>query len=481
MPLRHIIYKYQTTKTMIKHIMVLLAGLWSLTAVAQEQEYEEGKFVAVEKSYRYSVTFTDKKDCGFSVKHPEKFLSQKAIDRRKRYGLKVDEYDLPITQKYLREVGKLGLKLYNMSKWNNTAVFELKDTTKIAEVRKLPFVCDVKCVWIAPEQLPVRKKKDRAEGITNKRDTLENYYGAAAKQVSMLGVDKLHQAGYKGQGVTIAVIDGGFYNADLIRGLQGAKILGTRNFVRPDKSVYEELNHGMMVLSCIAANEPYSLVGTAPEAEFYLLQSEDGETEQVVEAYNWCAALEYADSLGCDVVTNSLGYTSFDHDFMNYKYCDQDGCTAPNSRSASLAASRGILLLNSAGNSGWDSWKRIGFPADAKDILTVGAVNKNKINAPFSSLGNTVDGRVKPDVMAVGVSSAVYGDDGAVTDANGTSFSCPIMCGAVACLVQAFPTKNPEEIIHAVQQSGDNVEYPDNVFGYGIPDMVKAMELLKQN
>lgn len=462
---------------MIKHIMVLLAGLFCMAAMAQKQEKENGN--AVEKSYRFSVTFTDKKGCGFSVKHPEKFLSQKAIDRRKRYGLKVDEYDLPITPKYLSEVGKLGLKLYNMSKWNNTAVFELKDSAKMAEVRKLPFVSDVKCVWIAPEITSVREPKNRAEIVTNKRDTLKNYYGAAARQVEMLGVDKIHRAGYKGKGVTIAVIDGGFYNADLIRGLKGAKILGTRNFVRPATSVYEELDHGMMVLSCMAANEPYSLVGTAPEAEFYLLQSEDGESEQAVEAYNWCAALEYADSLGCDVVTNSLGYTCFDHEFMNYKYCDQDGCTAPNSRSASLAASRGILLLNSAGNSGRDSWKRIGFPADAHDILTVGAVDKKGVNALFSSLGNTADGRVKPDVMAVGVASAVYGDDGCVTDANGTSFSCPIMCGAVACLVQAFPAKTPEEIIHAVQQSGDNVAHPDNVFGYGIPDMVKAMELLK--
>lgn len=296
----------------------------------------------------------------------------------------------------------------------------------------------------------------------------------------MLGVDQMHQAGYKGKGVTIAVIDGGFLNTDLIQGLKGANILGTRNFAHPDRLIYDELmDHGMMVLSCIAANEPNSMVGTAPEASFYLIQSEDGESEQLIEEDNWCAAVEYADSLGCDMVTSSLGYFQFDHTFMNHTYAEQNGATALNSRSASLAASRGLLLLNSAGNSGNDAWKRINFPGDAKNMLTVGAVNASGVNAVFSSLGNTTDGRVKPDVMAIGEASSVYGPDGCVTKANGTSFSTPIMCGALVCLLQQFPNKRPEDIVRAVQQSGHNAAHPDNVFGYGIPNLLKAAEILK--
>ncbi len=198
-----------------------------------------------------------------------------------------------------------------------------------------------------------------------------------------------------------------------------------------------------------------------------------------MEEDNWCAAVEYADSLGVDMVTSSLGYHGFDHKCMSHKYYELDGKTALISRSASLAASRGLLLLNSAGNSGNDTWKKIGFPADATDILTVGAVNNLCVNARFSSIGNTADGRIKPDVMAQGVASALYEGNGDTGFANGTSFSTPILCGGVACLWQAFPEKKPTEIIRAVQLAGDNAEHPDNIFGYGIPNLWKAYELLK--
>lgn len=235
----------------------------------------------------------------------------------------------------------------------------------------------------------------------------------------------------------------------------------------------------MMVLSCIAANEPHYLVGTAPEVSYYLLQSEDGESEQLVEEDNWCAALEYADSVGCDVVTSSLGYYQFDHKDQDHYYRDLDGHTAVNSRSASLAASRGIILLNSAGNSGMSAWKKIGFPADGRDMLAVGAVQSDSLNTRFSSIGNSADGRIKPDVMAMGQASAVYETDGTVTNANGTSFSCPTMAGAVACLVQAYPNRRPTDIIKALQQSANNAAHPDNIFGYGIPNVMKAFNLLK--
>ena len=239
-------------------------------------------------------------------------------------------------------------------------------------------------MWISPDSLPVMPKVDRSSIVTNRHDTLPDYYGHAEKQVKMLAVDQLHQAGFTGKGVTIAVIDGGFLNADLVNGLKKAHILGTRNFAHPDRLIYDELmDHGTMVLSCIAANEPKSMVGTAPDASFYLMQSEDGDSEQLIEEDTWCAAVEYADSLGCDIVTSSLGYFQFDHDFMNHTYAEQNGHTALNSRSASLAASRGLMMLNSAGNSGNDAWKRINFPGDAPNILTVGAVNAAGVTPVF--------------------------------------------------------------------------------------------------
>ena len=296
----------------------------------------------------------------------------------------------------------------------------------------------------------------------------------------MIAADRLHDRGFTGQGVTIAVIDGGFHNADRIKGLSGVNILGTRNFVNPGRDVYLEGSHGMMVLSCISSNNPRVHVGTAPGASFYLLLSEDGASEFPIEEDNWCAAVEYADSLGCDIVTSSLGYTEFDDKSMSHPYWQLDGKTFVNSRSASLCASRGIVCLNSAGNSGDERWKLIGAPADGQNMLAVGAVDPRRRNTLFSSLGNSADGRIKPDVMAMGQRCAVFDTDGEITYVNGTSFSCPILCGGVACLMQAFPNAKPEEIVRAVCLSGDRAEHPDNVFGHGIPNMWRAYQILSK-
>lgn len=466
----------------MKHLLWMLLAVLALPVWAQgNDDTKNDKAQATYNLFRYRVSFTDKNKCGFSVSKPQRFLSEKALARRSRYGLPVDEFDLPLTPAYLKQLRQLGLSIVTQSKWNNTAVVEVRDTTKLAQVRALPFVKGVRCVWrgMTTDSASL-DTSDRTAGMSVDADMVKAYYGHAQSQVEMLGVDRLHAAGYRGAGVTIAVIDGGFHNADIIPGLKGVKVLGTRNFVHPTTSVYLEQKHGMNVLSCIAANKPHSLVGTAPEASFYLLQSEDGDTEQLIEEDYWAAAIEYADSLGCDLATSSLGYTQFDFDDMSHHYWELDGRTALISRSASLAASRGILLLNSAGNSGNDPWKKIGVPADATDMLAVGAVRADSLNTNFSSLGYSADGRVKPNVMAQGQASAVYSTLGNVTWVNGTSFSCPIMCGAAACLVQRFPNKRPTEIINALEQSGDNAAHPDNVFGYGIPNVMRAAEILEK-
>lgn len=468
----------------MKHntILLLLLALLALPLSLQAQTADAEVVDSVAPTlYRYRVSFTDKRDCGFSVKHPEAFLSQKSINRRKRYGLKVDEHDLPLTPRYLQALRQLGLHIHCTSKWNNTAVVQMPDTTVLASVRQLPFVASVHKVWQgcdtipadAYEQIPLSPSLDEAEPV-------ESYYGMAEAQTTQLNLQPLHRAGYTGKGLLIAVIDGGFSNADAISALQPDRIVGTRNFVRPSLSVYRELTHGTMVLSCISAKVPHQFVGTAPDANFLLLVSEDGLTEQLVEEDNWCAAVEYADSMGADIVTSSLGYYQFDDSTMSHTYRELDGRIALNSRTASLAASRGILLLNSAGNSGDDPWKKIGVPADATDMLAVGAVDKDGLNTRFSSIGNSADGRIKPDVMARGLSATVLDNDGSLAFVNGTSFSCPIMCGAAACLMQKHPTKRPEQLINAIRQSGNNAEHPDNIFGYGIPDMEKADQLLEK-
>lgn len=463
----------------MKKILPLLLFFVFATLAAEKSEHVFYK--KMPKAYRYRVYLADKKNNSYSLKKPEVFLSEKSLARRKRLGIKLDKHDLPVSSSYLQELQAKGLRIHCVSKWNNTVVVEMSDTLQVEALKHLSFVTGIRKVWESKDSVFCHQGFSRSSIIENKRDTLENYYGKGYKQISQLAADDLHKAGYCGQGMTIAVIDGGFFNVDSIAAFRHTKILGTRNFVNPDKSVYEELQpHGTMVLGCIAPNGPYSHVGTAPEASFYLLQSEDTSSEQPIEEDNWCAAVEYADSLGVDIVTSSLGYTTFDKGYDSHKYFEADGKTAVNSRVASLAASRGILLLNSAGNEGDGTWKKIGFPADAPNILTVGAVDYEGVNTIFSSLGNTADGRIKPEVMAVGAGTWVVNAQGNLEQSHGTSFSCPVLCGAVACLWQAFPEKTPLEIISAVVRSANNYEHPDNVYGYGIPNMWKAYNLLKK-
>jgi subtilisin family serine protease len=231
-----------------------------------------------------------------------------------------------------------------------------------------------------------------------------------------------------------------------------------------------------MVLSDMGANMDSLFVGTAPHASYLLLRSEDGRTEALVEEDYWAQAVEYADSIGVDIINSSLGYTKFDDQETNHAYREQDGKTAINSRTASMIASKGMILVNSAGNEGLKTWKRINFPADARDIIAVAALSSDSVNARFSSVGPSFDGRVKPDVAAQGNMSTVIDGTGVITTANGTSFAAPITCGMVACLWQALPQKTSYEIMNLIRQAGHHAAYPDNIYGYGIPDFWKAYQ-----
>ena len=430
---------------------------------------------SAEKVYKYRVSLKDKVGTTCSIDKPEEFLSERAIERRNRQQLPIDETDLPVSGKYVDELKATGARLVTTSKWNNTVVLEVSDTLLMEDISKKSFVTGVKKVWVSLDSIPPRNMKRKKE-VKNKVEKTDCHYGNALRQIEIHGGDSLHTAGFAGKGMHVAVIDAGFYNADEIKFFRKMDLLGTRDFVNPNSDIYAENAHGLMVLSCMAANLPKVFVGTAPEASYWLLRSEDNDSEQPIEEDYWAAAIEFADSVGVDVVNTSLGYYEFDEGFPAYRYRDLDGHYSLMSHSASLAADKGIVVVCSAGNSGDDPWKKVTPPGDSENVLTVGAITKDLVNARFSSIGNSADGRIKPDVMAVGVSSVVTGTDGSVSKGNGTSFASPIMCGIVTCFWEACPWLTAKEVIEAVRQVGDRVDYPDNIYGYGVPNLWKAYQ-----
>ena len=436
---------------------------------------------AQQDTLKYRISLKDKAATEYSLKKPEKYLSAKAIERRRKQNLPIDSTDLPVCRKYIDEIRKQGVKIVVTGKWDNFVTVSCNDTTLIDRIAALPFVLSTEKVWISPGAGKPSMATERDSVLNQPTIHPDSIYGRAITQIQMSNGDKLHEAGFKGQGMTIAVIDAGFHNVDKITAMQNIRILGTKDFVNQQADIFAESSHGMSVLSCIGMNRPDIMTGTAPEASFWLLRSEDEYSEHLVEQDYWSAAVEFADSVGVDVINTSLGYYSFDDKSKNYKYRDLDGRHALMSRQASHIADKGMILVCSAGNSGAGSWKKITPPGDADNVLTVGAIDKRAVLATFSSVGNTADHRVKPDVVAVGVGSDVIRTDGNQGRANGTSFSSPIMCGMVTCLWQACPTLTAKEVIELVRRSGDSAGFPDNIYGYGVPDMWKAYNDYKSN
>ncbi|MEZ5172243.1 MAG: S8 family serine peptidase [Bacteroidia bacterium] len=307
-------------------------------------------------------------------------------------------------------------------------------------------------------------------------------YGEGDRQIKMLNGHKLHQLGYRGEGITIAVLDAGFYKVnefvffDSLR--TKGRILGTRDFVEGGESVYEDNTHGLSVLSTMAANYPGIFVGTAPDASYWLLRTEDADSEFLIEEDNWVRGAEFADSVGADIINSSLGYTNFDDPETSHTYSQLDGNTTVITRAADLVASKGILVVNSAGNSGADPWKYIGAPADGDSVLTIGAVTSEGKYASFSSRGPSADGRIKPNVTAMGQGTLVVNSGGSVGRSNGTSFSSPVTAGMVACLWQAHPEAGMMQVFKAIEKSASQAENPDDYLGFGIPDFMKAHQIL---
>ena len=444
---------------------------------------------------RYIIRLKDKTGSPFTTSNPSQFITQRSIDRRLRYNIPIDQTDLPVNPAYLDSIRSSGnVTILNVSKWLNQVCVLTTDAAALSKINSFTFVLASSPLAARPAFVnkPVNKQLDTVPDLppatpASPQNPLETYnYGLAYPQVDLHHGDFLHKLGFTGKGMQLAMMDAGFFHYKSLPTFDSARInnqiLGTWDFVANEASVDEDYVHGMSCLSTIAANLPGAFVGTAPKLSFYLYRTEDIASEYPIEEQNWIAAAERADSLGVDVFSVSLGYTTFDNSSFNHSYADMNGNTTIIAKGSDLAAKKGILVIVAAGNEGGNSWKYITTPADADSVLTVGAVNPSRQVGGFSSYGPSSDGQVKPTVAAIGQNAVVASPStGGPIYGSGTSYACPIMAGIASCLWQAFPEVNNMTIIDALRNSSDKVNNPDDRTGYGIPDVKKAfVSLLKK-
>ena len=463
-----------TTTRMFRTALLLLFLINGAAAWCAKMKYPGGHYFI----FRYILR--DKAATTYSLAHPQRFLSRRSIERRQRQGLRADSTDLPVCRRYVRQFEERGTQVVGTSRWHNSVIVRSADSLLLARLGRLPIVAESRCVFVSPDSVEMKPGvRPLVHKHFNKWDSVKNDpLGMARPQIEMLGGDSLHDDGMRGEGMMIAILDGGFQNYDRIPALRKAHIAGTHDFLpatakgwQPD---FHLIDHGTKVLSTLAAQAPEVVMGTAPQATYWLMRCEDPLTEQPVEEDYWTMAAEMADSAGVDVINSSLGYHKYDNDLCTYRLQNLDGQTAFVSQSAAMLAGKGIVLCNSAGNSGMSQWKKIGMPADAPDILTVGAINKDRSIASFCSIGPTQDGRVKPDVVALGAPTALISGRGTLMHDMGTSFSTPVVSGLVACLWQAHRDMTAHQIIDLVRHCSDQYANPTNIYGYGIPNFWKA-------
>jgi hypothetical protein len=436
-------------------------------------------FSAQSNAQKYFVTFTDKANNEYSISYPEEFLSQRAIDRRLKQNIEIIEQDLPVSTFYLDSLKKMDLTVYWSSKWLNGSIVECSNSLLIDTITRVSFISDAVIIWESSLTASNIKKYIEPETIPKLKSELSDSYGTSYTQTQTINGQYLHQAGYEGKGMLIAVLDNGFNSVDELSSFdhlwQNNQILGAVNFVSPNQSVYSvDATHGMNVLSIMGGFIDGEFKGSAPEASYLLLRTEDPDSEYPIEEYNWVLAAEYADSIGVDVINSSLGYYLFDDASMDYSYEDMDGETTICVQGAEIAFSKGMLIVNSAGNEGYTDWKYIISPADGKNILSVAAMQSDSTRAGFSSYGPSYDGRIKPDIAALGDDTALQATSG-ISTGDGTSFSAPVITGFISCLWQAKPNLTNTEVLQLVKSQSNQYDDPDDSFGYGIPDFKKAI------
>lgn len=425
------------------------------------------------------VQFTDKSGTPYSIDQPEAFLSPRAIQRRQVQGIAIDELDLPVDPSYIQAVLALGnVQLHHRSKWFNSITVRTNDPAMVEAISELPFVLSVRGSRSSMGTTVVDKFAEADPAAERDFD-----YGDSFGQIAMMNGHLLHEADAQGQGMLIGVLDSGFEGVEVLDGFEALRdrggIVAISDQVDHDDEVYLDHWHGRSVLSCMAAIVDGALVGTAPMADYVLVRTEDAATEFLVEEDNWVSGAEFCDSLGVDILNTSLGYTTFDDSTQNHAYEDLDGATTRISIAAGIASRKGMIPVISAGNQGNSEWFHISAPADAVDVLAVGATGAQAQHAFFSSHGPSADGRVKPDVAAMGWGTQGMGPDGTIIEPiNGTSFSAPLVAGLVACLWQLHPERSALDIMDAVRRSASQFDTPDIQLGFGIPDFQQADQIL---
>jgi serine protease AprX len=450
------------------HIALLLLLLLPLTTRAQTM----GK---------YWVEFKDKDHTPYSIHRPAEFLSARAIERRARAGIAVTAEDLPVDPAYVEALRRAGVRIHHTSRWLNAATV-IADRAQADQLGALAFVRKVGYLGrhIPPRNPANRRPKQRTPlAEAPKVGGRATVFGYTGLQNSLLDAHTLYEAGVRGAGKYVAVLDGGFSNVDTLPFFDSLaanhRLFQGWDFVEGDGAVYESASHGTSVLSVMGAHLPGYFIGTAPDATYFLVKTEDTAGEYPVEEANWIAGAEWADSLGADVINASLGYTHFNDTSLNHSYRTLDGRTALGSRGAVIAATKGMIVLNSAGNEGNDPWRHIGVPADAPGLIAVGAVDHDGRRADFSSVGPTADGRIKPDLVAPGDQVVVAGNTGTELGmSSGTSLASPMLAGGIAALWSAYPARTAAEVLDAVFASADQRDAPDNARGYGLPDLARA-------
>lgn len=451
-------------------IFILLLVLSQVTVFAQDRI--NGYFW---------IQFKDKNGTPFQISHPEDFLSQRSIDRRIRQHIVIDETDLPVSPIYLDSLRSMGFTVLHNSKWLNGATILVTDSIPLSSLSDLSFVSSFQFT----KPFLINKSAHSKFNELEIKDIPLSDYGNASNQFIQLNGQYLHNLGFRGKGIQIAVLDAGFFHADRIAAFDSLRnsnrILGTHDFVDQKADFYEQNYHGMSVLSCMGGNLPGQFIGTAPDASYYLFRTEDVVSEYLIEEDNWVAGAELADSLGVDVINSSLGYSEFNDTLMNHTYAELNGRTTRVTIGANMAFQKGILVFSSAGNEGSTPWSKIVSPSDGESVIGVAAVDKNGIRAGFSSLGPAYGGAIKPNVAAQGSSTFLVTSKEVLGYANGTSFSSPVLAGMGACLMQANPWADVKQIKTAIELIASQFGSPDSLLGYGIPDFEKADKYLKIN
>jgi len=436
---------------------------------------------------RYLVLFKDKANSTYSVDKPTEFLSQRSVDRRKKQNIAITANDLPVNESYLAAIRQTGAKVIYPSRWFNGALIEASDA-QLTQIKALPSYKGIEL------NLPVANITSQSPGIARtaainrKLGTTEDInYGKMNAQLALMEVADMHKKGFQGENMLIAILDNGFAKGDEVayfKQLRDEKrIIDSHDFVARDGNIYNDGFHGLNVMSTIAGYLPGTLVGTAFKASFALYVTENNFGESPYEEITWLMAAERADSLGADVINSSLGYTTFDDEFdspaYNHTYKDMDGKTTIVSRAARYATRKGIIVVNSAGNDGNDAWKYIGAPADVDSVLTVGATNYDRSYSSLSSVGPNAAQQQKPDVAAVGAGTIIGDLGGGASSGYGTSFSAPQIAGVAAILWQAYPNLTAQQVIYVLKKSGHQAATPDNLLGYGVPNLIKAQEIVQ--